>query len=164
MQRDALISECGLYRYRLSRTWGDERPACFIMLNPSTADATQDDPTIRRCIGFARAWGCGGIVVVNLFALRATDPRELYKHESPIGPENDSHIRAAVIECDPVVCAWGVCGTFRRRDEEVAALIRSSGLPWGKCLGVTRDGHPRHPLYVAGGTPLIDFRPAVEGA
>lgn len=152
----AVISACGKYRYRLGRTWDAAlRPACFVMLNPSTADATEDDPTIRRCIGFAKSWGCGGIVVVNLFAYRATDPKQLLKAADPVGPDNDEHIRAAVVECHPVVAAWGVHGVLRQRDGRVKWLLERWGvLP--KCLGKTKDGrHPRHPLYVRADTALV---------
>jgi hypothetical protein len=159
VRADAVMSDCGLYRYRLSRTWDDAlRPACFVMLNPSTADATADDPTIRRCIGFARSWGCGGVVVVNLFAYRATDPYAMREAgASAVGPDNDVHIRAAVIECNPVVCAWGVHGRFLLRDASVKELIRRSGLPRGMCLGMTKDGHPKHPLYLRADAALVPF-------
>jgi hypothetical protein len=147
--RTAILSLCGTYRYLLTRTWDANRsPACWVMLNPSTADATQDDPTIRRCVGFARDWGCGGIVVVNLFAFRATDPAALRTAPDPIGPDNDNHIRRAVtIGGATVVCAWGAHGTLLGRGRSVADLIRSLGVV-PQCLGTTRDGQPRHPLYV----------------
>lgn len=156
---DAVLSECGTYRYRLSRTWDESlRPACWVLLNPSTADATEDDATIRRCVGFARAWGCGGIVVVNLFAYRATDPRELKRHPDPVGPENDRHIRATVEQCHPVVAGWGVHGVMLNRAEKVERLLRDVGVPlW--CLGTTKDGHPRHPLYLASAAVLVEYRP-----
>ncbi len=146
----AVISECGLYRYRLTRTWdGSIRPAAFVMLNPSTADAATDDPTIRRCVGFAKSWGCGGIVVVNLFAYRATNPGAM-RRQGPkaVGPDNDRYIREAITECAPVVAAWGSHGCFLCRDSAVGQLIRCSGLPWPECLGTTKHGSPRHPLYV----------------
>lgn len=160
LKSDAVISPCGKYRYSLSRTWDEElRPACFIMLNPSTADADKDDPTIRRCVGFAKSWGCGGIVVVNLFAWRATDPAYLVglRLAEASGPENERHIREAVIACKPVVAAWGARGVQFKRDEAVLNLIRSAGLPWPECLGVTKDQHPRHPLYVRADAALVPF-------
>lgn len=155
----AVISDCGQYRYRLTRTWDDTlRPACFVMLNPSTADAGKDDPTIRRCVGFARSWGCGGIVVVNLFAFRATDPAELLKCPDPVGPDSwvwlESVAMEAVLQRSPVVAAWGVHGALRGRSREVADLFRRLGSPMS-CLGVTKDGHPRHPLYVRADAALI---------
>lgn len=156
---DAVISDCGKYRYRLTRTWDAAlRPACFVMLNPSTADSSKDDPTIRKCVGFAKLWGCGGIVVVNLFAWRATDPADMkLAGRQAQGVENDWHIREAVIACDPVVCAWGTNGSFLDRDLAVKELIRLAGLPWGKCLGKTKDGHPKHPLYMPYATELVQF-------
>jgi hypothetical protein len=160
LARSAEISACGLYRYRLTRVWDATlRPACFVMLNPSTADALQDDPTIRRCVGFARAWGCGGIVVVNLFAWRATDPRELWMAADAEGPDNDRHITEAVIECHPVIAAWGVGGRMGFRDQDVLRLIQSAGRPWPLCLGRTKGGHPRHPLYVPADTMPVPFEP-----
>lgn len=97
MEKSAIISPCGQYRYRLERAWDRSFPAAvFVCLNPSIADATLDDPTLRKCVGFARRWGCGHLVLVNLFALRATDPREMKRHPSPVGPDNDRHIQEAV--------------------------------------------------------------------
>jgi hypothetical protein len=152
----AVISECGRYRYRLTRTWDAALdPACFVMLNPSTADATHDDPTIRRCVGFARGWGCGGIVVVNLFAFRATDPAEMFRASlAAIGPENDRHVRDAAEQCRPVVAAWGAHGGFLRRDAAARRLLVDVGSAV-LCLGVTKQGHPRHPLYVPAAQPLV---------
>jgi hypothetical protein len=173
-QASANISPCGRYRYSLTRTWDRlRRPACWVMLNPSAADAEQDDPTIRRCIGFSRKWGAGGIVVVNLFAYRATDPKQLfdiyyrrqfrrpdgsvgYHDGDPVGPENDAHIRRAVEQCRPVVAAWGAHGVMMLRDGQVKRLFASVGVPV-MCLGTTKDGHPRHPLYVAGATEPVPF-------
>lgn len=159
----AVLSECGTYRYRLGRRWDNaKRDACFIMLNPSTADAHKDDPTIRRCIAFAKAWGCGGLVVVNLFALRSTDPRELYKHAEPIGGiENDRHIRKAIELCRPVVAAWGVHGALRSRDAEVLDIVRAVGVEL-HCLKVTKDGHPAHPLYQPTDAELIGYGRAIR--
>src|SRR5262245_13227298 len=109
-QSSAELSPCGRYRYALTRTWGDpKKVVCWVMLNPSTADADQDDPTIRRCLGFSRAWGAGGLVVVNLFALRATDPDQLRIAADPVGPDNDSHLSTAAFG-RLVVAAWGARG------------------------------------------------------
>lgn len=168
--RGAILSNDGTYRYRLWRIWDDDlAPCAFVMLNPSTADAAQDDPTIRRCIGFARAWGSGGIVVVNLFAARATDPTELVRLEARgidlVGrPAADEHIRKALAVTDVVVCAWGkTLGTWGKRwrdaldarSAEVLAMV-----PQGVevcSLGVTAGGHPRHPLYLRADTPREPF-------
>lgn len=145
----ATFSECGTYRYDLTRTWDSGPRALFIMLNPSTATAEVLDPTVRRCLGFSRAWGMGSLVVLNLFALRSTDPKALLTHPDPVGPENDATIRRYVeAQGDmPVVAAWGVHGTLGERDEQVRQLVADAGVTV-LCLGRTRGGHPRHPLYL----------------
>lgn len=154
----AIISPCGQYRYALTRP--SIRPpgkgaALFCMLNPSTADATVDDPTIRRCRGFADAWDCNGIAVVNLYALRSTDPKGLNGHPDPVGPENDHYLREFAREFKDVVCAWGA-NANPGRALQVANIFRSAGARlW--CLGTTKDGAPRHPLYVRGDQPLIEW-------
>lgn len=155
--KSTVLSACGLYRYKLGRTWNPSvRPAAFVMLNPSVADAERDDPTIRRCIGFARSWGCGGIVVVNLFALRATDPLDLYCAADAIGPDNDRHILEAVRDCSAIVAAWGVHGAFRDREADVRRLLADAELAVPVvCLGKTQAGFPRHPLYVKADAALI---------
>ena len=154
----ASYSPCRRYRYSLTREWDQDRPAAiWVMLNPSTAGAELSDPTIRRCIAFAKREGCGGIAVLNLFALRATEPKALYTHPDPIGPLNAGFLlRALVVDGGPVVAAWGVHGAFQGRGATVADLLASVGLV---CLGVTKDGHPRHPLYVPGDAPLVPFMP-----
>jgi hypothetical protein len=146
----------GAYRYGLLRGWAEGRGiALWIMLNPSTADDKVDDPTIRRCIGFSRAWGCAGLVVVNLFALRSTDPKALSAARDPCGPDNDAWIRWWASVCPRfVVAAWGSLGGLRGRDEEVLALFEGVEV---SCLGVTKAGNPRHPLYVKGSTPLRPY-------
>lgn len=154
----ANISHCGTYRYSLDRIWNAHRPAAlFIMLNPSTADADEDDPTIRRCISFAKREDCGGIRVVNLFALRSTDPDALAQHPAPVGPQTDRLICSALCQ-DPgvVIAAWGAHPFAVMRAQQVARLVAAHGLAL-QCLGVTKDGAPRHPLYVRGDTPLIPW-------
>jgi hypothetical protein len=159
---DAVLSTCGFYRYQLRRTWSTARPpAVFIMLNPSTADASQDDPTIRRCIGFARAWGYGGIVVVNLFAWRATDPSQLLLAPGAVGPDNDYYIRQALEQAGIVVAAWGSHSFATSRIPAVHQLVLESGNRM-LCLGTTKEGHPRHPLYVPAATPATTYRPFVS--
>lgn len=143
----AIFSECRTYRYALWRRWGEGAAALFIGLNPSTADEARDDPTIRRCIRFARDWGHDAVVVVNLFAYRATDPRNLIGLADPIGPDND----LALAQCHDVaaitVAAWGVNGRLNDRADAVMRWLDPIGKPL-HCLGTTKDGHPRHPLYV----------------
>jgi hypothetical protein len=152
----ATFSADGRYRYRLWRSWDASRPrVAFVMLNPSTAGARRDDPTIRRCQGFARSWGFGGIEVVNLFALRATDPRLLRLADDPVGRENDRHLRSALTRSSLVVLAWGAHGSLRERAAAVRGLI-SRRRP--RCLGLTRSGEPRHPLYLPGDARLVPVR------
>lgn len=158
MTRDAVFSDCGTYRYALSRRWDDRLGAAtFIMLNPSTADAATDDPTIRRCVGFARRWGLGAVQVHNLYALRATDPRELWNHQDPIGPDNNAALRAAGAGAALLVCAWGACARAERRAGEVLGLLTAgitSGVWVLHCVGITGSGAPRHPLYAPYGDPI----------
>lgn len=186
----AEISPCGTYRYRLWREWrlhplpaqwdmwtdedgrpivdgagkqsGEPKACVFVMLNPSTADGDQDDRTIGRCVGFAKTWGYDRLEVLNLFAYRATDPRELLAltHDrDPVGEHNlrafnrvlsDSH------KVGLVVCAWGTHGSHLGQDETALGWI---GEQERFALGLTKDGHPRHPLYVIGTAPLVKFRP-----
>lgn len=158
---DAEISACKTFRYRLQRRWGPitEGKAWlrFVMLNPSTADASQDDPTIRRCIGFAKREGYGAVAVLNLYAYRATSPQALLTCKDAVGPENDvwlwDSLRAAVFWHEPVVAAWGT-NAQPDRVREVLSIVPN--VDW-RCLGTTKDGHPRHPLYVRGDQPLVSF-------
>lgn len=113
------------------------------MLNPSTADDEQNDPTVARCIEFGKRWGYGGLIVTNIFAFRATDPKRLYGLANPSGPDNDEHIVASAKESKLVVCAWGAHGKLLNRGEFVFDLIDNP-----HCLGTTKDGYPRHPLYM----------------
>jgi hypothetical protein len=157
----AAISECGRYRYSLHRRWGDGDQVCWIMLNPSTADAKQDDPTIRRCIGFSRRWGFGGLVIVNLFAWRATDPKEvkaqLQDQAGPnmVGPLNREAIRAAIESSAVIVAAWGA--SLQPWSVAMGQLAQLDCHYRGRalmCLGTTKGGSPRHPLYVKATTEL----------
>lgn len=152
------ISDCGTYRYLLKRTLNTplrwNKPCLFIMLNPSTADAVKNDPTIRRCISFAEREGCTELTVVNLFALRATNPKELQKHLNPIGPKNDLCIEEEVKKHANgiVIAAWGSNRFAFDRADSVACAFG----PF-KCLGTNLDGNPRHPLYVKSDQPLEDY-------
>jgi hypothetical protein len=150
LSRHAVISPDGVYRYRLSRVWdGTKLPLPWIMLNPSTADAEIDDPTIRRCMSFARREGAGGIEVLNLFAFRATDPKALRHASDPIGPDNDEWIREVLFPHSRVVAAWGAHGDYLGRGFAVMRALRESGINI-VCLG----DKPRHPLYIKGDCPL----------
>ncbi len=149
----------GQYRYLLTRVWDERKPGVtFVMLNPSTADATEDDPTLRRCIHFASAFGYGRLNVVNLFAYRATDPRELFAAERDgvdiVGPECSRYFTLL----DDVICAWGAQpgSVVERRVREVKGLLLAAPCRVF-CLGCTKDGHPRHPLYLSNNTPFRRF-------
>jgi len=153
----AEISKDTLYRYRLTREWDADRPVVnFIGLNPSTADALVDDPTIRRCIGFAKRWGFGKLIMTNLFALRCTDPAKLcFAAVDPIGPQTNGWLETSAAEASLVVAAWGaVDGLMRddvrfaqRRAVVVCNLIFTTSI---HALGFTKAGFPRHPLYMRG--------------
>lgn len=144
----AEYSDCESYRYTLTRVWEPEgRRAAFIMLNPSTATELQNDPTVERCERRARALGFGAFRVLNIFAWRATDPREMRAAADPVGPFNDAAIRAAPAWADQVICAWGTHGAHLDRGPAVEAMLREQGVPlWH--LGLSKAGHPRHPLYI----------------
>jgi hypothetical protein len=136
-----------VYRYCLRRTWElDNTPVVFIGLNPSIADETIDDPTIRRCCNFAKDWGFGGIIMLNLFAFRATDPEAMKKADDPVGPMNDAILKREILIDEPplVVAAWGTHGVFKERCYYVESLLRGSL----SCLLRSKDGHPMHPLYL----------------
>lgn len=153
-QSSAVISDCGQYRYLLGRRWGDGPSCVFIMLNPSTADAEQDDRTIGRCREFAKREGCGGLIVVNLFAFRATKPEAMLSAADPVGPENDAYIAGALAIPDrPVIAGWGAWKGAAKRGAEIVRQYPGRL----RCLEVTKDGHPKHPLYVKGDRPLLPF-------
>lgn len=146
---NAVLSVDGRYRYALMRRWGDGEPVAFVMLNPSTADASTDDPTIRRCVGFAKRWGYGQLLVVNLFAWRATDPKALSAADDPVGGENDGYLSAVACQSARVVAAWGAWlpPWPRDRAKRVVSLLREQGVDLYH-LGLTAAGQPRHPLYL----------------
>ncbi|WP_269586335.1 DUF1643 domain-containing protein [Roseibium sp. Sym1] len=126
------------------------------MLNPSTADSTQDDRTIRRCISFSLREGCAGLAVWNLFAFRATDPAAMKAADDPVGPANDTYLRQGLaLASGPIIAGWGVHGSFMNRGQVVLDMFGDRL----KCLGRTKDGHPRHPLYLRSDAPL---RPLAE--
>lgn len=143
----AVLSECRTYRYTLTRNWGDgDKVLCCIGLNPSKADETLDDPTIRKLIAFARLWGYDGLVMLNLFAFRSTDPKNLKTHRVPIGPDNDTWL-VRETEGRDVLCAWGNPGSYLGRDKAVWDTILSKRNCF--CLGVNGNGSPKHPLYLS---------------
>ncbi len=140
----AEFSECNKYRYSLWRRWEPAaKQVMFIGLNPSTADETNDDPTIRRCVNFSRLWGFGGIMMVNAYAFRATDPKEMLRCLSPVGSLNDEHLKTCSDISSMVVAAWGVHCTNTRAARIFGVLNRTI-----HCLGQTKDGFPKHPLYL----------------
>ncbi len=145
----AVYSDCECYRYSLTRVWNPAgRKALFVMLNPSTATEVQNDPTVERCERRARTLGFGAFQVTNIFAWRDTDPRKMRAAADPIGPENDDAILAGVDWADQIVAAWGTHGTHLERGPAVEQLLRGTKQPLFH-LGLTKDGHPKHPLYIA---------------
>lgn len=153
----AIISDCGQYRYQLTRDIpdGSEAPAVFVMLNPSTADAMHDDPTIRRCMGFAKSWGASSLIVANLYALRSTDPKALWTHPDPVGPENNKHLAELARKHFYVVCAWGANARPDRVRDFLRVMEASEASLW--CLGETKAGAPRHPLYLRRDAKLLPW-------
>ncbi|MEX5727701.1 hypothetical protein Ga0609869_001054 [Rhodovulum iodosum] len=145
---EAVYSDCEAYRYLLTRVWDPAgRRALFVMLNPSTATEVQNDPTVERCERRARALGFGAFRVTNIFAYRATDPKLMRAAPDPVGPGNDAAIAQSAPWADQIVCAWGAHGAHLDRGPEVERLLRATGLPLFH-LGLTKAGHPRHPLYI----------------
>ena len=159
MKKEAIISNCGKYRHWLIRSWDDSKDmCCFIMLNPSTADADNDDPTIRRCISFSKKWGFGGFCVVNLFDLRTPKPSVLFESENPCSDRADYFIEQALNEFSQIIPAWGNHGIYQERSQEVNWMIGHSFLAEpARCLGFNKSGEPKHPLYVKLEQPLIDY-------
>lgn len=144
----AVYSPCESYRYLLTREWAPERGrVLFIMLNPSTATEVQNDPTVERCERRARALGFGAFRVCNIFAFRATDPRVMRAAADPVGPANDTAILDSLPWADKVICAWGTHGAHQGRGPQVEAILRKSGTALHH-LGLSKDGHPKHPLYI----------------
>lgn len=155
----ATFSPCRTWRYDLTRIWArgpDPLLVNFLLLNPSTADETEDDPTIRRCMGFAREWGYDGCVITNIFGFRATDPKEMRAAPSPIGPENNKWILHHTRNCQVVVCAWGTHGSHHNRERMIIRMLQKQGIEL-LCLGKTKHGHPKHPLYLRADTELEGY-------
>lgn len=160
LTKSAVFSADKAYRYVLRRIWNTSvPPCCFIMLNPSIAGEEADDPTITRCLSFAKEWAHGGLTVGNLFAYVATDPRELRRARDPVGPENDGHIKQLHAESGVTVVAWGDGGEWLNRGRAVMQLLRTTKKP--AFLAKTTKGQPKHPLYVKAGTrPKFKYYPS----
>ena len=153
INKTANFSSCRKYRYSLSRIW-DKKKKCvlFIGLNPSTADEEADDPTVRRCFNYAKKWGYGGFIMVNLFAYRTTFPSNLKKVKYPVGKDNDKYIMTLSKKADITVAAWGNNGILYSRDKKILSL-----LPNLMCLKVNKSGQPAHPLYLKKDLKLTKF-------
>jgi hypothetical protein len=190
IRKHAILSADGQYRYMLDREWrgthkhenwkwltdsrgkiavdgigsdlGEPKPCVFIMLNPSTADADKDDPTIRKCVGFAKQWKFERLTVLNLFAFRATDPKVLLSMDDrrggidPVGFRNQEHVEEICTDAGRIVCAWGAHGDHLQQNETMLGWLFGFNL---HCLGLTKHGHPKHPLYVPYETPLQEYIP-----
>lgn len=153
----ATFDETRTYRYTLHRRWAPRgRRVCFCLLNPSTADEYVLDPTLTRCLGYAQRWGFAAMEVVNIFALRSTDPAGLRACDDPVGPGNDRAIRKAVRRSDLVVAGWGTHGELLDRGARVAEIVHGMCEP--VCLGLTAAGHPKHPLYLRADLEPVAYR------
>jgi len=145
----AVFSDCMTYRYKLWRVWDDTKPSVmFLMLNPSTADESENDPTVERCERRARQMGFGALAVCNLFAFRATDPKDMKAATDPVGTENDAVIIEEAKRADLIVCAWGTHGSHSGRSRQVRAMLNDAGIDV-HCLRIGKTGEPGHPLYIA---------------
>lgn len=151
----AQFDRTGRYRFSLHRRWETGQGlATFVMLNPSSADHQKNDPTISRCIQLSRHWGFSGLNVVNLFAYRTASPAHLRKIVRPIGKENDSHILANARSASRIILGWGNHGCWKERDQHVISLLADFDL-W--CIGITKSGQPKHPLYATANIELRKF-------
>ena len=143
LKNTAKLSRCRKYRYALWRTWDDTLPyVMFVGLNPSTADENTDDPTLIRCMNFAKSWGYGGVCMANLFAFRATDPSLMKTSENPVGRLNNKWLKELASQAGLVVAAWGNDGAYLGRSQKVVNMI-----PQLHCLKINKSGEPAHPLY-----------------
>lgn len=161
MAGSAVISSCGLYRYRLTRELGGDGPTVmFVMVNPSTADAQDDDQTISKCIGFSTRLGASRLLVGNKFAFRATDIREVRGARDPIGPDNDKHLWVMMSEADMVIAAWGALNklpeALRARWKDIVRMADDLGRPLC-CIGTNADKHPKHPQMTGYNVPVTPW-------
>ena len=153
MKKDAVLSENRKYRYLLSRTWDDTKPTVlFIGLNPSTADEKENDPTISKCVNYAKSWGYGQVLMENLFSVRSTDPSRLKYENDPIGSENDWYLQKSASAADLIIACWGNLGKLLNRDKEIISLI-----PNLYCLKQNKNGSPHHPLYLSKETKPLPY-------
>jgi len=153
MKTDAILSDDRKYRYVLSRIWDETKPYVMIVgLNPSTADETENDPTINKCIEFSKSWGYGGVYMLNLFAFRATLPIDMKNAEDPVGIENDNYIKEYSKLCDKVICAWGNDGSYKNRSKTVLSNLNNAYY-----IKLNKSGEPAHPLYLKGDLTPIKF-------
>lgn len=155
-RKGATFSDDREYRYKLWREWeANTRSILWLMLNPSTADEETLDPTLRRCRNYSRTWGYGRMWIGNLFALRSTDPENLYDHDDPVGPRNNHHLRDMAEKSDTIIVAWGAHGDLNDRHRDVLDLLEDQDTLY--CLGWTKEGHPVHPLYQPKDVELKQF-------
>lgn len=144
IHKSAIYSDCEKYRYELRRVWNHkEKLVCWIMLNPSTADAEHNDPSVQRCMNYTKSWKYGGVIITNLFGLRSTDPKKLWSTNEPIGPGNEEFIINADKEADLTVMAWGIHGLYKNQAQHILNFLRQPHF-----LSLTRNCCPRHPLYL----------------
>lgn len=156
--KTAIISDCQQYRYELGRDFIENanNPAIFCMLNPSTADALLDDPTIRRCIQFAKDFGHDSLKVVNLYAFRSPSPKDLWVASDPVGVDNNQYLMNLFLKHKKIICAWGGNAKIERVQEVYDLLTKLNVEMW--CLGTTKQGMPKHPLYLKATQPLLEFK------
>ena len=155
MNSGAVISKDSKYRYKLWRIWDESKPLIlWIMLNPSTADALYDDKTIKKCTNYTYAWDYGGLYVGNLFAYRATEPKELEFASDPIGLENVRHLYSMRKKCSMILCAWGSFSMVKYIKEKYYFLEKEELF----CLGLNKSGEPKHPLYLKSNIIPIEFK------
>ncbi len=153
MNKGAEFSQCERYRYALWRIWDKKGPfVLFLMLNPSTADAVKDDPTISKCQAYARAWGYGGVYIGNIYGYRSTDPKMLEFVDDPVGPDNDKWLSVMSGMCDLRVAGWGNNILSQKRAESVRRIVQDL-----KCLEKSKSGNPKHPLYLRKNLKPHDF-------
>ena len=157
MRSSALFSDCGRYRYLLSRRWGEGEQCAFVGLNPSTADSTNNDATVRKCMQFAHAWGFAGITLVNLYARRCRYPQALSTSNDPVGPDNDHWLSHVVDGASLAIAMWGNHGTRVYNDGVRRDILVTKRHSDWRCFGLTKLGAPKHPLYLPKATTLRSF-------